>query len=44
MHHEYLSALYLHNALATSSYRVDGRAVSLADLRLPIFMVGTEGR
>jgi polyhydroxyalkanoate synthase len=42
MHHEYLTALYLHNALATSSYRVDGRAVSLADLRLPIFTVGTE--
>jgi polyhydroxyalkanoate synthase len=42
MHHEYLSSLYLHNALATSSYRVDGRAVSLADLRLPVFMVGTE--
>jgi polyhydroxyalkanoate synthase len=42
MHHEYLTALYLHNALATSSYRVDGRPVSLADLRLPIFMVGTE--
>ena len=42
MHHEYLTSLYLNNALATSSYRVDGRAVSLADLRLPIFMVGTE--
>jgi polyhydroxyalkanoate synthase len=42
MHHEYLTSLYLHNALATSSYRVDGRAVSLADLRLPMFMVGTE--
>ncbi|MDE2614864.1 MAG: polyhydroxyalkanoic acid synthase [Burkholderiales bacterium] len=42
MHHEYLTALYLHNALATSSYRVDGRAVSLADIRLPVFMVGTE--
>ncbi len=42
MHHEYLTALYLHNALATSSYRVDGRAVSLADLRLPVFLVGTE--
>ena len=25
MHHEYLTALYLHNALATSSYRVEGR-------------------
>jgi polyhydroxyalkanoate synthase subunit PhaC len=42
MHHEYLSALYLHNALATSSYRVQGRAVSLADIRLPLFLVGTE--
>jgi polyhydroxyalkanoate synthase len=42
MHHEYLSALYLHNALATSSYRVEGRAVSLADIRMPLFLVGTE--
>jgi polyhydroxyalkanoate synthase len=42
MHHEYLSALYLHNALATSNYRVQGRAVSLADIRLPVFLVGTE--
>jgi polyhydroxyalkanoate synthase subunit PhaC len=42
MHHEYLSALYLHNALATSNYRVQGHAVSLADIRLPVFLVGTE--
>ncbi len=46
MHHEYLSALYLHNALATSNYRVNsngnGHAVSLADIRLPVFLVGTE--
>ena len=42
MHHEYLSALYLHNALAHSSYRVEGHAVSLADIRWPVFMVGTE--
>ena len=42
MHHEYLTALYLHNALATSSYRVEGRAVSLADIRMPVFLVGTE--
>ena len=42
MHHEYLTALYLHNALASSSYRVDGRAVSLADIRQPVFMVGTD--
>ena len=42
MHHEYLTSLYLHNALATSSYRVEGRAVSLGDIRVPIFMVGTQ--
>jgi polyhydroxyalkanoate synthase len=42
MHHEYLTSLYLRNALATSSYRVDGHTVSLADLRLPVFMVGTQ--
>jgi polyhydroxyalkanoate synthase len=32
MHHEYLTALYLHNALATGQYRVQGQAVSLADI------------
>jgi polyhydroxyalkanoate synthase len=42
MHHEYLTSLYLHNALATSSYRVEGRAVSLGDIRVPVFMVGTQ--
>jgi polyhydroxyalkanoate synthase len=42
MYHEYMTALYLHNALATSSYRVHERAVSLADIRLPLFLVGTE--
>ena len=44
MHNEYLSSLYLHNALATGNYRVGGRqgqVVSLADLRLPMFVVGT---
>jgi polyhydroxyalkanoate synthase len=42
MHHEYLTSLYLHNALATSTYRVEGRTVSLGDIRQPVFMVGTE--
>ncbi|MDO5624629.1 MAG: alpha/beta fold hydrolase [Pseudomonadota bacterium] len=42
MHHEYLVALYLQNALANGRYRVGGRPVSLNDLRLPIFAVGTE--
>jgi phenylacetate-CoA ligase len=43
MHHEYLTSLYLHNALA--AWRLPGRTarpVSLADLRTPVFVVGTE--
>ena len=42
MHHEYLSSLYLNNALAIGRYIVQGRAISLADIRVPVFMVGTE--
>ena len=42
MHHEYLTSLYLHNALASSTYRVRGRAVSLSDIHLPVFLVGTQ--
>lgn len=39
---EYLRRLYLNNDLAQGRYRVAGRAVALADLRLPMFVVGTE--
>jgi polyhydroxyalkanoate synthase len=42
MHHEYLTSLYLHNALASSTYRVRGRAVSLSDIHIPVFLVGTQ--
>ncbi|MBN8505758.1 MAG: polyhydroxyalkanoic acid synthase [Burkholderiales bacterium] len=42
MHHEYLTALYLRNALAIGRYRVQGQPVSLANLNLPVFLVGTE--
>lgn len=37
----YLRSLYLNNRLANSSYEVEGRAVSLADIRVPVFLVGT---
>lgn len=42
MHHEYLTSLYLRNALANSAYRVEGRTVSLNDINLPVFMLGTQ--
>ncbi|MEQ8862745.1 MAG: alpha/beta fold hydrolase [Thalassobaculum sp.] len=42
MHSEYLRGLFLDNDLAEGRFMVDGRAVSLADIRLPVFAVGTE--
>ncbi|MDD2924437.1 alpha/beta fold hydrolase [Rhodoferax sp.] len=42
MHREYLTSLYLNNALASSAYQVRGRGVSLSDIRMPVFMVGTQ--
>lgn len=42
MHSEYLNGLFLHNDLAEGRYQVEGRPVALADLRAPVFAVGTE--
>jgi polyhydroxyalkanoate synthase len=42
MHSQYLRRCYLHNELAESRYCVEGRPVSLDDIELPIFLVGTE--
>jgi polyhydroxyalkanoate synthase len=42
MHTEYLYRLYLDNELAEGRFPVDGEPVSLAALRLPMFVVGTE--
>jgi polyhydroxyalkanoate synthase len=41
MHSEYLRHLLLDNDLAEGHYQVDGRPISLADIRAPIFSVGT---
>lgn len=42
MHSEYLRRLYLHNDLAEGRYLVNGRAVALADIKVPLFVVATE--
>ncbi|MBV8654187.1 MAG: polyhydroxyalkanoic acid synthase [Alphaproteobacteria bacterium] len=42
MHSEYLRQFFLENDLAEGRYVLDGRPVALADLRMPIFAVGTE--
>ena len=42
MHSEYLRQLFLRDDLAQGRYRVDDRPVSLADIRAPIFALGTE--
>ncbi|KFI08503.1 poly-beta-hydroxybutyrate polymerase [Massilia sp. BSC265] len=41
MHSEYLRKLFLNNSLASMRYIVDGRPVSLNDIRVPVFAVGT---
>jgi polyhydroxyalkanoate synthase subunit PhaC len=41
MHTEYLRSLFLQNDLFEGRYRVDDRPISLTDIRLPIFTVGT---
>lgn len=41
MHSEYLRRFFLHNDFAEGRYEVGGRAVSLRDIRIPIFAVGT---
>jgi polyhydroxyalkanoate synthase len=41
MHSDYLRELYLENRLAQGKYRIGGRPVSIGDLKLPLFVVGT---
>jgi polyhydroxyalkanoate synthase subunit PhaC len=41
MHSEYLRHLFLGNDLAEGRYRVDGRPIAVADIRAPLFSVGT---
>jgi polyhydroxyalkanoate synthase len=41
MHSEYLSSLFLNNALATGQYRLGGESVALMDIDAPMLVVGT---
>lgn len=42
MHSEYLRSLFLNNDLAEGRYEVNGRPITITDIRVPIFAVGTE--
>jgi polyhydroxyalkanoate synthase len=42
MHTEYLRWMYVENRLAEGRFMVDGRPLSVADIRLPMFVLGTE--
>ncbi len=41
MHSEYLKHLFLHNDLAEGRYEVNGHAIALNDIHVPMFVVGT---
>jgi polyhydroxyalkanoate synthase len=42
MHSQYLRKLFLNNDLAEGRYLVDERPISVSDIRVPVFVVGTE--
>lgn len=42
MHSEYLHKLFLNNDLAEGRFQAGGREISLADIRAPFFVIGTE--
>lgn len=42
IHSEYLRQFFLDNAFAGGRFEVDGHHVTLRDIRIPIFAMGTE--
>jgi polyhydroxyalkanoate synthase len=41
MHSEYLRKLFLHNDLAEGRFEVEGKPISISDIEIPMFVVGT---
>jgi len=42
MHSDYLRSLFLNNDFAEGRFKVDGRAIAVTDIQVPIFAIGTE--
>ncbi|MEM9289377.1 MAG: alpha/beta fold hydrolase [Pseudomonadota bacterium] len=42
MHSDYLREFFLKNSLASGHYAIKGKPISITDIRVPIFAVGTE--
>lgn len=42
MHTEYLEQLYLNNEFAQNKFKIQGRTIAPSDIRVPLFVLGTE--
>jgi polyhydroxyalkanoate synthase len=42
MHSEYLKSMYLENRLAKNQFEIGGKIISLSDIHVPVYCLGTE--